>query len=247
MNKINPMAAIKDGWRLTKEHFIVSLGLVLAYMAISLLMGFFPTEGFMGTITMVLNFFIEAVWTLGLIRIAVDVVDGEEPRFGAFGEVMPRLGHYIVMMVILAVIVLIPASIILAIGAATCGIALTTLASFDLSLLSTMWIWILLSSVLAIYICLRMFFAPYLLVDRNMGVVEAMKTSWKASEPIQGKILAFLLLSILIVIVGFLCVVVGVFVSAVILIYAQAHFYRQAFPAGLQDPLLVEDTNVVVQ
>ena len=92
-----------------------------------------------------------------------------------------------------------------------------------------------------------MFFAPYLLVDRNMGFVEAMKTSWKASEPIQGKILAFLLLSILIVIVGLLCVVVGVFVSAVILIYAQAHFYRQAFPAGLQDPLLVEDTNVVVQ
>ena len=28
--------------------------------------------------------------------------------------------------------------------------------------------------------------------------------------------------------------------------YAQAALYRQAFPAGMQEPLIVEDTNVVV-
>ena len=48
------------------------------------------------------------------------------------------------------------------------------------------------------------------------------------------------------VVVGLLCFFVGAIFSTIIVMYAQAALYRQAFSAGIQDPLLVEDTNVVV-
>ena len=51
---------------------------------------------------------------------------------------------------------------------------------------------------------------------------------------------------LLIMTIGLLCFLVGSIFSMIITMYAQAALYRQAFSAGIQDPLLVEDTNVVV-
>lgn len=246
MSKLNPISAIKTGWQCAKEHFVVSLGLLLAYTVVSTLLSFIPAEGVIGAIAQLLNFLVSLIWSLGIVRLSIDVVDGEEPRFGVFRETMPRLIHIIVLTIIMSVFVLIPACAIVGIGAATCSVSLSTLSSFDTTAISTMSLWVLLACVPIVYISIRFFFAPYLLIDRGVGPVEALKMSWKASYPVQGRVFIFMLLSLLVGIAGLLCFIVGVFVSMIITMYAQGALYRQVFSPGIQDPLIVEDANVVV-
>lgn len=246
MNTVNPLAAIKSGWQCTKNNFIVSLGLVMAYWVFSGLLSLIPLNGVMGTIASLISMFVSLMWSLGIVRLTIDVVDGEEPRFGVFGETMPRLLQYLILAIIMSVIMLIPAGIILVVGAVTCGVSLTTLAAYDMTAISALSLWILLACVPVIYLSIRFYFAPYLLVDRGVGPVEALKMSWKASYAVQGRIFLFVLLALLIMIIGLMCFIVGVLVSMIITMYAQAALYRQVFSAGIQDPLLVEDANVVV-
>ena len=246
MDRFSPLAAIKTGWRCTKEHFIVSLGLVLAFTIVSTLLSLIPPGGVVGSIAQLLNVFVSLIWSLGLVRLTLDVVDGEEPRFGVFKEVLPRLLHFVVLMIIMSLSILLPACAIVGIGSASCSVSLTTLAAFDPMALSTMTLWLALACVPAIYISLRLFFAPYLLIDRGVGPIEALKMSWKASYPLQGRIFLFFLLALLIMTIGLLCFLVGSIFTMIITMYAQAALYRQAFSAGIQDPLLVEDANVAV-
>lgn len=245
MSNLNPVAAIKTGWQCTKENFIVSLGLVMAYIVVNTILSFI-TGGVVGAVAQLLNFAFVMVWSLGMLRISLDVVDGEEPRFAVFKEVLPRMWQFLMLMVIMIAIMLLPIAVILVVGAATCDISLTTLAAQDLTAISTMSLWLLLAMLPLIYLSIRLLFAPYLLLDRGVGAVEAIKMAWKASYPVQGRVFLFLLLSMLVSIIGVICFIVGYFVAMVVIIYAQAALYRQVFPAGIQDPLLVEDTNVVV-
>jgi membrane-anchored glycerophosphoryl diester phosphodiesterase (GDPDase) len=246
MNKVSPFAAIKTGWQCAKEHFIVSLGLILAFSVVNVLLSFIPPEGGVGMIALLFNFLLSMVWSLGIVRLSIEVVDGEEPRFGVFKEVLPRLWHFIVLTIIMTIFMLIPACAIIGVGAASCSVSLTTLSAFDPTALSTLSLWMLLACVPAIYISIRLIFAPYLLIDRGVGPVEAIKMSWKASYPVQGRVFIFLILAFLVGLLGVLCFLVGVFVSMIVVIYAQGALYRQVFSAGIQDPLLVEDANVVV-
>ena len=242
MNKMNPISAIKDGWMCAKKHFIVSLGLLLAYLVVSSLTSLLPAG-----ISTLLSFFVTLVWSLGIVRISIDVVDGDEPRFGAFREVMPLLVHYLFMVVIMSVLVLVPMFLIMIVAAIACSVSFSTLMAGDLSALSAVSLWIFVSAIPAIYVSIRFFFAPYLMVDRNVSPIEALKMSWKASYPVQFKLLLFFVLAMVVMMLGFICFIVGVLVSMIVLFYAQAALYRQAFPAGLQDPLLVEEKELVVE
>lgn len=246
MNRLDPVAAIKNGWKLTKDNFIVSLGLLLGYMVVSMLLGMLPVTGFVGLVCQLLVVAVSMIWSLGICRFTIEVVDGEEPRFGVFQDVLPRLLQYVVMSLIMLVLVMLPMIIIVGIGAITCGISMTSLSASNYDVLSRLSLWLILSIIPGVYFSIRFYFASYLLVDRGVGAIEALKMSWKATDPLQGKIFAFMLLLVVVGILGLICFIVGVIVSMIVAFYAQATLYRQAFPAGLQDPLLVEDANVVV-
>ena len=76
MNTVNPLAAIKSGWQCTKNNFIVSLGLVMAYWVFSGLLSLIPLNGVMGTIASLISMFVSLMWSLGIVRLTIDVVDG---------------------------------------------------------------------------------------------------------------------------------------------------------------------------
>ena len=247
MNKLNIAAAYKSAWRLTKEHFIVSAGLILAYLAISFFLGLFVSYDATGVFIYLLSIAVTLIWQLGIIRISIDAVDGEAPRFGAFQESLPRMLNFIIFNIITLAFYVISSVIIILVGALSCNIPLTTLASASVEAMATIYMWIIIAFIPLIYISIRLFFAPYLLVDRNMGAIEAIKMSWKATETMQGKIFLFILFNLLFCILGIICFVVGIFVTYMLLIYASASLYRQVFPSGIQDPLLTEDANVVIE
>ncbi|KWT67409.1 hypothetical protein APY04_1974 [Hyphomicrobium sulfonivorans] len=77
-----------------------------------------------------------------------------------------------------------------------------------------------------IIIGLGLMFVPYLVVERGLGPVEAIKESWRITKGNKWQ-LALLMLALLgIVILGLLALGVGVFVALPIAILASVHAYR---------------------
>ena len=244
MKPFSATDAVSTGWQLTKKYFIITLGLVLAYVILSVLLGL-GGNSFIGLLMQLVAFVVSIIFSMGMIRIGLNAVDGQEPYFAAFKEVLPRFGSYFLLAVIMSVIMLIPFIVIVLILFAVSGIGMDVLTSPDpTAFLSVLWI-VLIGAIPVVYMSIRFFFAQYLLIDKNMGAIDALKTSWKATAPYQGQIFLFYILSLLLNILGFICLFVGVFVSVMIMFYAESALYRQAFPGGEQDALVVEESTMI--
>ncbi len=76
-----------------------------------------------------------------------------------------------------------------------------------------------------IFAC-RLAFVPYLVVDREMDVMEALRVSWDMTRGYGWQIFLMGLLAIPVVLLGFLCLVVGVFVSVMWILTAFATMYH---------------------
>lgn len=242
MNTFSVPEAISTGWQLTKKYFIISLGLILAFGVVSWLLSFLGERGdAIGWIAQLVNLVISIAFSMGMIRITVDALGGEEPRFGAFKDVFSRFLPYFGVSILVSIFALVPFIIIFGIGVVIIG------GSFimgDFDAIFDLW-WLLLLAILpAVYVSIRMFFAPYLVVDGNKGVMESIKMSWNASAPMQGKIFLFYVVSLLIGLLGLVCFFVGIFVSILVIMYAQAYVYRMAFPPATPELLLVDEVKV---
>ena len=242
MNTFSVREAISTGWQLTKKYFIISLGLILAFGVVSWLLSFLGERGdAIGWIAQLVNLVISIAFSMGMIRITVDALGGEEPRFGAFKDVFSRFLPYFGVSILVSIFALVPFIIIFGIGVVIIG------GSFimgDFDAIFDLWWLLLLAMLPAVYVSIRMFFAPYLVVDGNKGVMESIKMSWNASAPMQGKIFLFYVVSLLIGLLGLVCFFVGIFVSILVIMYAQAYVYRMAFPPATPELLLVDEVKV---
>ena len=73
----------------------------------------------------------------------------------------------------------------------------------------------------------RLQFATYLIVDKNLGPIEALKTSWKLTHGNTWNLFFFGLLLGLINILGVLCLVVGLFITVPLGMVATTFVYRK--------------------
>lgn len=242
MNTFSVPEAISTGWQLTKKYFIISLGLILAFGVVSWLLSFLGERGdAIGWIAQLVNLVISIAFSMGMIRITVDALGGEEPRFGVFKDVFSRFLPYFGVSILVSIFALVPFIIIFGIGVVIIG------GSFimgDFDAIFDLWWLLLLAMLPAVYVSIRMFFAPYLVVDGNKGVMESIKMSWNASAPMQGKIFLFYVVSLLIGLLGLVCFFVGIFVSILVIMYAQAYVYRMAFPPATPELLLVDEVKM---
>jgi len=77
-----------------------------------------------------------------------------------------------------------------------------------------------------IYFALRFFFVPYLVIDRKLLPVQALKESWRITEGHLGELFLFLLALIAINLVGAIVLLVGLLVSIPVTMLAVVHAYR---------------------
>lgn len=70
------------------------------------------------------------------------------------------------------------------------------------------------------------FFVKYLVIDKNLTPIAAMKESARMTKGHRWDLLAFLLLIIIINIIGVLCIVVGLLITIPVTGLATAHAYR---------------------
>jgi len=86
---------------------------------------------------------------------------------------------------------------------------------------------ILLLVVPGVIAMLGLMFTSYLIVDRGMGPIEAIKESWRMTKGHKGKLLLFALALIGLNILGFLALIVGLIVTVPISMLAMTHVYRK--------------------
>ncbi|RLD93218.1 MAG: hypothetical protein DRJ29_09465 [Bacteroidetes bacterium] len=94
-----------------------------------------------------------------------------------------------------------------------------------------------------IFAC-RLAFVPYLVVDREMDVMDALRVSWDMTRGYGWQIFLMGLLAIPIVIVGLICLFVGVFVSVMWISAAIAVMYHAvALKDGIPDTTYPAERN----
>jgi len=78
-----------------------------------------------------------------------------------------------------------------------------------------------------IIISLKLQFATYLVVDKNMGISDALNKSWQITKGTKWNLFLFGLLIGVINIVGLLCLIVGLLVTVPISMISTAYVYRK--------------------
>lgn len=77
-----------------------------------------------------------------------------------------------------------------------------------------------------IFLAIRLVFVPYLVVDKELELMKAIETSWKMTSGYEFTILGMALMSIFIVIIGLICLVVGVFPAIIWINSSFASLYQ---------------------
>jgi hypothetical protein len=82
---------------------------------------------------------------------------------------------------------------------------------------------------------LGLLFTLYLIVDKNLGPIEAMKESWRITDGHKANLFLFLLVAGLVILVGMLACFVGLIVAAPVVSLATAYIYCQLTGTGAAD------------
>jgi len=78
-----------------------------------------------------------------------------------------------------------------------------------------------------LYLITRLIYVNFLVMDKNMGAVDALKESWRMPKGQSWKILCMMLWSVCIFILGVLCLFIGIFPASVVIALAFARLYTQ--------------------
>lgn len=76
-------------------------------------------------------------------------------------------------------------------------------------------------------VLVRLYFAPFLVVDRGMGAIESLQVSWSATRGLTGRLVLLLLLTYVVGLVGFFALIVGLIPASVIASLMWVSAYRQ--------------------
>ncbi len=82
--------------------------------------------------------------------------------------------------------------------------------------------------------------APYLMVDRDLGVMESIRTSWQITKGNRLKLFVFSLLLVVINLLGAILFLVGLIVTIPVSLLAVIHVYRQLLSNAEKDGVTVE-------
>lgn len=226
----SPVEAIKKGWDLTKSYFIVTLGLIIAYGVLSFILSALQGNemGVRYFIVYLLILVVSIFYQLGYNKILLNATEDIEPEFSVFKEVsgkfFPYLGLYIVTNFILFfvwMIVFLPCALM-----GTGLAALSGIVTGDYTaVLGILWI-LALTAIPVIYLGIRWMYAPFVMIDKNTGVMESLGQSWKMTSGNMPALIGFCCLLLLLNIVGFIALIVGIFVTIIISGYAVAVSYR---------------------
>ncbi len=182
--------AVKTGWDLFKANwkFLIVLGLLILFVeGVNVFISEIPYIG------IILSMIITGVWTLGSMKIFLDIYDKKEVRYTNLFNQWHKLVPYFGIMIISTVIML---------GGLLLLIVPGIIASIALS------------------------FSLYLMVDKDMKIIESIKTSWAITQGYRWEIFILGIVLIGINILGILALMFGLLVSIPVSFFVMIHVYR---------------------
>jgi uncharacterized membrane protein len=212
----------RSAFEATKKNYLVLMVGLALFIGLNILEGLVPDD--MGTdisifvLAFVLLYAIailvaRLVVTLGWVKIALKIVDGQKPENkDYFGSIQLFLGYIGYM--IIAGLVFVPAGVVIALGAM---LSLGILSSL-LILAGILWIF---------YAILKVWPGVYVIVDEKKGPVDALKTSWSITSGKEFSILGAFILMGLLNLLGLILLVVGLLFTVPMTAVACAGLYRK--------------------
>ncbi len=86
----------------------------------------------------------------------------------------------------------------------------------------------------ALFVTSRLSFAPFLMIDRGLGLGEALSLAWSQTSSVSWKIAGLMVLTFAVIIAGFIALIVGMIPASVMAYLLWASAYRQIFGGAPQ-------------
>ncbi|MDD2798904.1 MAG: DUF975 family protein [Bacteroidales bacterium] len=236
--------SISKSWSLIKgENLFLLIGLFLGYMVVYGILSairIFEPNGIVGFMVSLLQIFVGVVWSMGMVKILLQIANGDEPEFAAFKDVIPLFWKYLgasilkalpafgamIIGLIIFIAMMLPTLDIAALQAGDISSIGESLSSGKVSEMSIAII-ILVLIIPIIYLSIRWMFFSYLIIDKNYGAVESLKKSWKMTDGNFWHLILFILASFAIIILGVIALILGIFVSIPLIMMVQTLIYKK--------------------
>ncbi|MGL4781146.1 MAG: DUF975 family protein [Bacteroidales bacterium] len=209
---------LRESSNILKDNILILLGLIFLSLVISFafsMIGSFFSAYLLKLGLSIIASCIQFYISLMIIKFTLKVIKGDDP---GFYEIMPsfrQLGNYILSTICIMLPVLF------------CCLPLVGIIFFNdlyrnpVSLIPMILVCFLIVFLASVFIITTLPFIPYLIIDKNLGPIKAIKQSFELSKGYRG----FLFLSYVLVsfgaVLGCLALVVGLFV---VLAWSQAYY-----------------------
>lgn len=104
-------ATLRHSWDAMKPNLLVLLGLQLGYLLLSSLISWIPMGmeplSAMSILTYLFLAVFGVIFSMGFYKVCLQAVDGEEPTFSSFGEVISRIPIYLLVTLLYSIAVII--------------------------------------------------------------------------------------------------------------------------------------------
>lgn len=209
----NVSKAFAAGWKLTKQHWLVMVGLMLGLTIISLLLSLFQGTDFTSArywIITIISLAISLVFNAGYLKMYLVAADGEEPEFNLFGKCAKRA------------LPLFFVSILFSLG---------TLIGLALLIIPGFW-----------FISRFSFASAALIDDENCSVIEAFRRSYEMTKGKTWPVIGMYALCILVMLAGFIALIVGIFFANVVVYFTYIAAYRMLYNPSQEETVIIEET-----
>jgi uncharacterized membrane protein len=198
--------AFNEAWSATWANFGLLLGVGIV--------GFLLMAA--SAVTVVGIFLLVPVFAWGGIRFMLNVIDGN----AAFSDLFSGFQDYgrillsMLLLLLLSFLINMLGQSLSLIGTAAKLPALEAVGT----LINLGW---------ALLVMARLNFAWFYSVDQGLGPVEALQASWDATANLKGSCAALVVMSIVVILIGVICLIVGVIPALMIAYLLPASAYRQ--------------------
>lgn len=242
MKNFSTSEVLKVAWEQFREQPWVLIGATALIYASSFILDV-VSEGDAngGTALLSLAFMaVSIILSIGLVNISLKIERGEVVVWNDLWEKIKLFWKFLgaaILQGIAVMIALVPAVIgVVGLFGFILGAAFSPFIASEVSpgLLVGLSLLILLGSFLAVYISLGLLFYQYLVVDKELGPVQSLKTSWNITKGNRLQLITLLVVLLLLNFIGALLVGIGLLVTIPFTILAFARVYQMLISESLE-------------
>ena len=235
MEKFSIDEAIQYGWNMMKANigfFIIVLLIVFVVQMVPAVISSLieKTMPVLSTVISILSGLINLIMGIGLIHIALKLHDDRNPSLqDLFSSGAALIFKYFVSSLMYGLII---AGVVIALIAPVAATAVIAGKSHVFLIGTLAAVAIAAGIILVTWLMLKFQFYGYLIIDQNLGAVEALNKSAALTRGAKGQLLILGLVLGLINIAGCMVLFVGLFASVPVSMMAMAYVYRKLAKLG---------------